>query len=40
MIIGVPREDAALARGVNVIHGTIANRGVAEAMGLPYTAIH
>ena len=31
---GAVRSDAALALGVNVVHGAITNDGVAEAHGL------
>jgi len=34
------KDDPALARGVNVVNGTIANRGVAEAMGMPYNPVN
>jgi alanine dehydrogenase len=33
------REDPALAAGVNVAEGRITNQGVAEAHGLPFTAL-
>jgi alanine dehydrogenase len=31
------REDPALARGLNVVHGHVTHPGVAEAHGLPFT---
>jgi alanine dehydrogenase len=33
------REDAALARGANVWHGSIVCQGVADSLGLPYRSI-
>jgi alanine dehydrogenase len=32
-------DDAALAKGVNVVDGKVAYRPVAEAVGLEYTAL-
>jgi alanine dehydrogenase len=36
---GALREDAALARGVNVHQGSVTNQAVAEAHGLPFTSL-
>jgi alanine dehydrogenase len=33
------RDDPALAAGVDVYHGAVTNRGVAEAHGLPFTPL-
>jgi alanine dehydrogenase len=38
-ILQACRRDRGLAQGINVIDGTVTNRGVAEAHGLEYTSV-
>ena len=38
-VVGAIRQDAALARGVNVVGGRVTYEAVAEAHGLEYTAL-
>lgn len=39
-ILGACRRDRGLAEGINVIDGTVTNRGVAEAHGLEYASVN
>jgi alanine dehydrogenase len=34
------KENPALARGVNVMHGKVTYRSIAQALNLPYTSLH
>jgi len=38
-LYGAIARDAALAKGVNVLHGKVTNAGVADAFGLDYTPL-